>query len=104
MAKHKPKIISQKDWVAVSSPPLTAAQLRKLRPASEVLPELFAAKTAQALLKPRGRPPAASVKERITIRLDPDVLAAFRATGQGWQTRINEAMREWMKAHTIRRG
>lgn len=43
-----------------------------------------------------GRPPLdpAQVKERITIRLDRDVLAKLRATGPGWQTRINEILRK----------
>jgi uncharacterized protein (DUF4415 family) len=43
-----------------------------------------------------GRPPLDSeqVKERITIRLDRDVLAKLRATGPGWQTRINEILRK----------
>lgn len=44
-------------------------------------------------LKTRGRPKSASPKEPIKLRLDADVLAALRATGEGWQTRINEALR-----------
>ena len=40
-----------------------------------------------------GRPPAAFTKEAITIRLDRDVIAHFKASGDGWQTRINEALR-----------
>jgi len=47
----------------------------------------------------RGRPPQAVRKEAISIRLSPDVLAAFRATGKGWQTRIDHALREWLKEH-----
>jgi uncharacterized protein (DUF4415 family) len=35
----------------------------------------------------RGRPKAASVKERLTIRIEPEVLARWRASGPGWQTR-----------------
>jgi uncharacterized protein (DUF4415 family) len=54
--------------------------------------------TLQAKL--RGRPKAASTKERITIRLSPDVVGAFRATGQGWQTRVDAALRDWLKTHT----
>jgi uncharacterized protein (DUF4415 family) len=42
----------------------------------------------------RGRPPKAAPKEAVNIRLDPDVLAHFRATGPGWQSRINEALRK----------
>lgn len=44
----------------------------------------------------RGRPVGSgqgAEKERITIRLDHDVLAKFRATGPGWQSRINDALK-----------
>jgi uncharacterized protein (DUF4415 family) len=42
----------------------------------------------------RGRPKAAVTKVSTTLRLDPDVLAKFRATGPGWQSRINEALKK----------
>jgi uncharacterized protein (DUF4415 family) len=42
-------------------------------------------------------------KEPVKLRLDPDVLAALRATGDGWQTRINNALRDWLKAHPTAR-
>lgn len=41
----------------------------------------------------RGRPPALAPKQAVKLRLDPDVLAALRATGDGWQTRINDMLR-----------
>lgn len=44
----------------------------------------------------RGRPlgsTAAVTKSPVKIRLDPDVLAALRASGRGWQTRVNEVLR-----------
>jgi len=44
---------------------------------------------------PNKRPP----KEQVAIRLSPDVLAAFRADGPGWQTRIDAALRDWLKTH-----
>ena len=44
----------------------------------------------------RGRPPAAVTKVALTVRYDADVIAAFRATGKGWQTRMNDALREWL--------
>lgn len=47
----------------------------------------------------RGRPVADITKERITIRLSPDVLRAFRATGAGWQTRVDAALKDWLKSH-----
>lgn len=49
--------------------------------------------------KLRGRPKAVQTKERITIRLSPDVLEAFRGTGAGWQTRMDSVLREWVLAH-----
>jgi uncharacterized protein (DUF4415 family) len=50
----------------------------------------------QVVARRRGRPAgsvAAVTKEPVKIRLDPDVLAALRATGDGWQTRINDMLR-----------
>jgi uncharacterized protein (DUF4415 family) len=41
-----------------------------------------------------GRPRKDAPKEAVNIRLDPDVLAHFRATGRGWQSRINAALRK----------
>jgi uncharacterized protein (DUF4415 family) len=41
----------------------------------------------------RGRPKSLATKEPVKIRLDADVLAALRATGEGWQTRINDTLR-----------
>lgn len=46
----------------------------------------------------RGRP-AGSHKTSTTLRLDDEVIAYFRATGRGWQTRINEALKEWVSQH-----
>ena len=42
----------------------------------------------------RGRPAAAVKRPTLNMRVDADVLEAFKATGQGWQTRINTALRE----------
>ena len=45
----------------------------------------------------RGRPPLAEAKRQVTLRLDPDLLDRLRATGPGWQTRVNKALRDWLK-------
>jgi uncharacterized protein (DUF4415 family) len=45
----------------------------------------------------RGRPPTAAPKISTTIRLDADVLAAFKSKGPGWQSRINAALRAAIK-------
>ena len=49
--------------------------------------------------KRRGRPAGSGTKEQVAIRLDHDVLAAFRTGGPGWQTRMNEALRDWLRTH-----
>ncbi|MBF0625922.1 MAG: BrnA antitoxin family protein [Magnetococcales bacterium] len=48
----------------------------------------------------RGRPLAAVAKERITIRLSPEVVQTFRASGKGWQTRVDTALKDWLKTHS----
>jgi uncharacterized protein (DUF4415 family) len=45
----------------------------------------------------RGRPRLANPKQRVTIRLDDDVVSALRAAGPGWQTRANAILRDWMR-------
>ncbi|PZU77759.1 MAG: hypothetical protein DI530_12265 [Sphingomonas sp.] len=84
MASDKSPVVFDDD-----NPEWTDADFARARPASDVLP----ADVVAAFAKPRGRPPG-SDKERITIRVDKDVLARFRATGSGWQSRINEALRK----------
>ncbi len=47
----------------------------------------------------RGRPPISRPKVSTTIRLSQEVLDYFKADGRGWQTRIDEALREWIGKH-----
>ncbi|MFZ1964436.1 MAG: BrnA antitoxin family protein [Roseiarcus sp.] len=51
----------------------------------------------QAAKVRRGRRPSAAPKISTTIRLDAQVVAAFRDDGPGWQSRINAALQEWLK-------
>lgn len=82
------------------APEATAEWFAKARPASEVLADLWGTQVAQEMLKPkRDRPALAHPKEHVNIRLDADVVGAFKGSGAGWQTRINNALREWLKAH-----
>jgi uncharacterized protein (DUF4415 family) len=46
---------------------------------------------------PRGRPKSAAPKKPVSLRLDPDVLAHFRRSGRGWQSRINAVLRKAAK-------
>jgi len=72
------------------NPPLTDEQLRRMRPAYEVHPELVSVWRRRE----RGRPKSEAPKQQVTLRIDRDVLEKFRATGDGWQSRINAALRK----------
>ena len=57
----------------------------------------------QAALTERRRmrgPQKAPTKEQVAIRFSPEVLTYFRATGQGWQTRMDSALKEWIAQHS----
>ena len=56
------------------------------------------AATVAAVRRTRG-PNKRPAKEQVAIRLDPDVLGAFRDGGPGWQTRMNAALKEWLASH-----
>ena len=85
MPKSKPLIDSKGEVRG-----LTAADMKRFRPARKVLPDTLLAK-----LKVRG-PQKAPVKERITIRLSPEVVQQFRKTGDGWQARVDAALKDWL--------
>ena len=81
--------------------------------AADVLESIAQAKRGQfarvhtpaniAIYKARGRPVGSvkdDSKQAVTVRYSPEVLAAFRATGAGWQTRMNAALRDWLKTHS----
>jgi uncharacterized protein (DUF4415 family) len=51
----------------------------------------------------RGRPKSADPKQSTSLRLDADVLAYYRRTGRGWQSRINAALRKAAKLPTEKR-
>lgn len=79
------------------NPPVTAEELQRARPASEVLAALIGERPAAEILRRgRGRPASARPKVNQTLRIDADVLEAYRRAGPGWQTRINELLRAHM--------
>lgn len=52
----------------------------------------------------RGRGPNKNpTKQQVAIRLDQEIVAAFRAGGPGWQTRLNDALKEWLGTRSGRR-
>lgn len=89
----KPKQISQQAWDDVDIPELTDADFARMRPASEVTPAIV---TAYRRLRGKQKTPT---KVSTTVRLDSEVIEAFRATGRGWQTRLNEALKQWLREH-----
>lgn len=82
--------------------PMTDAELSEAKfvKATDVLPAAFF-EAAEELreVKRMGRPPMAEPKEATNIRYNKRLIAAFRATGKGWQTRMNDALMEWAIQH-----
>jgi len=77
------------DWDAVSdNPEWTEEDFKKARPFAEVFPDL-----ADSIRRSRGRPKVAAPRQQISLRLDPDVIEKFKATGKGWQSRINDVLK-----------
>ncbi len=72
--------------------PLTDEEIARLRPTRELFEEL-------GIPMPRRRgAQKAPTKRQVTLRLDPDLIEHFKAGGQGWQTRLNAALRKAVEA------
>ena len=69
------------------SPEMMARDFARARPLRKAMPAVV-----EAMKRGRGRPKLANPKARVSLRVDSDVLAAYRATGAGWQKRINETL------------
>ena len=76
------------------SPELTREMIRRMRPLREVDPDFV-----KAVLKARkrGRPPLEHPKVQVTLRLDEEVVRAFKEDGPGWQGRINDELKKTVK-------
>ena len=72
---------------------LSAADIKRFRPAREMLSPSLLSKVG---VRGAQRTPT---KERITIRLSREVVQPFRATGDGWQARVDAALKDWLKSH-----
>ncbi len=79
------------------NPEWTEEDFARAKPASEFFsPEVFAKLCAMRQRGPKDKP----LKVPTTIRFDADVLAVLKASGKGWQTRVNAAMRDWLRTHS----
>ena len=98
MTDHAPGFVlgqgfSQEDWDDVcDNPELTAEDFTNAKPFAGVFPDLYATFKHVAAQK-------AATKVSTTLRLSPEVLDHFRATGKGWQSRIDAALKEWVASH-----
>jgi uncharacterized protein (DUF4415 family) len=92
VSKRKPKHISQADWDAVKSPTLSRAELARMRPAKEAMPDLI-----ESYRRTRGRPKTEEPKLLVSLRLDADIIRAFKKEGPGWQTRMNDVLARWAR-------
>lgn len=88
---------TQEDWDEVSdNPESTDEELAQAKPFAEAFPEL-----AKSIAR-RG-PQKAPTKVPVSIRLAPDVLAALKATGPGWQSRVSELLRKALRPPRAKR-
>ncbi len=93
--KFRPKHANERgytkpDWDAVSdNPTVTKADMAKAKPFKEALPELY-----ESIQRSRGRPKVDNPKEAVTLRLDPEVVAKFKAKGKNWRSNMNDALRK----------
>jgi uncharacterized protein (DUF4415 family) len=86
---------SQSDWERIRH-----HSQRGLEPAEDEDAPDASLLMREVLTKRRvGRPVGSGNKEQVAIRFDRDVIAAFKATGAGWQTRMNAALKDWLKTH-----
>lgn len=81
---------TKEDWDEVSdNPEWTEEDFKLARPFAEVFPEL-----AAGIARSRGRPSLENPKKQVTLRLDADLIARYKASGKGWQSRINDDLRK----------
>lgn len=93
MSKKKDDAASRPDE---DNPEWTRKEVRNARPALEFIAEKFGTKAADALRRGPGRPAKPDRKVNQTLRLDPDVVDAYRQEGPGWQTHMNDVLRQHM--------
>jgi uncharacterized protein (DUF4415 family) len=75
------------DWDAVDSPELTDEELATARPFADVFPG-----PVEIIGSRRGRPKLDAPKEAVTLRLDPETLARFKAQGDDWRKRMSDIL------------
>lgn len=82
---------------------LTADDIRAMRPAEEVLPADLLEVLHKRKVGQRGRQKEPT-KVAVTLRYSPEVVKYFKETGKGWQSRMDEVLKEWVKKHPHQHG
>jgi uncharacterized protein (DUF4415 family) len=90
---RKPKDISKEDWDSVDSPPSTDEMLAAMRPLKEVFPELAEWSRRRGQRGPQKKPR----KVAISLRVERETLAAYKAGGRGYQTRMAAVLKKHAK-------
>lgn len=80
MAKKKKRDV-------LDDPEMTKKDFARARSLKADMPDVV-----EAMKRGRGRPKLDQPKERVSLRLDPEIVAAYKATGAGWQSRINDTL------------
>jgi uncharacterized protein (DUF4415 family) len=89
--RAKSKVLSDAEREhAFDSAEVPAENIKAMKPISELFEQ-----------KRMGRPPSPSPKVAVSVRFDQDVVEAFRASGDGWQTRMNNALRVYLREHPL---
>jgi len=91
------KLASKRGWVDQDDAPEWSKE--QFERAEIALGGHVVGRARGTLTRPRGRPKKNDAKIHIHIRLSPQVLGYFRATGPGWQTRIDDILRKWVVRH-----
>ena len=88
----KPPALKRQTTPDQDNPVWSEEDFARAKPALDVLP----AAVAEVLPRRRGQrgPQREPAKQLVSLRIDRDVVARFRATGDGWQTRVNEALKQ----------
>lgn len=82
MARSKKRVRPDDDI-----PEMTEKEFSRAKSIRQCMP-----KVVEAMKRGRGRPKVLNPKQRVSLRLDPRVVAAYKSTGSGWQSRINDIL------------
>ena len=96
--RKKPDNILQKEWHEAEIPEFNSAKMSKMRPANEVLSDVVAAHHFGTLKRKQGQRGVqkSPTKQAVSIRLSTEVVDFFKQSGKGWQTRVDDVLREYV--------